>query len=354
MTTGQHSVVRPSDGRRRSPIVEAIAFSHSVAVTPARRRLMTIPAYLVAWIVMAALSPVWILVGLVVGVFRRRSFVVLRMLGFLWAYLTIELIGLLFAGAIYVTTPRNAKKREDRFFALECWWGTSLFKAISVALSLSVEVAGDDAVLPGPLLVFIRHASIIDTALPLVFVSNAKGLRLRYVFKRELLMDPCIDVAGHASPNYFIDRTGDPKEELEGVRRLTENLGDEGVLLYPEGTRFTKLKQERALRTLGRHHPELVPIAESMKHCLPPKPGGALTLLEAGEGIDLLLIVHRGLEGMAEVSDLLSGDAVGKKIEIKMRRIPADEIPGPEQRLQWLFDLWKRVDDFVASGDFDG
>ena len=77
-------------------------------------------------------------------------------------------------------------------------------------------------------------------------------------------------------------------------------------------------------------------------------------MLEAGEGIDLLLIVHRGLEGMAEVSDLLSGDAVGKKIEIKMRRIPADEIPGPEQRLQWLFDLWKRVDDFVASGDFDG
>jgi len=309
---------------------------------------MTISTYVVGWMVVTALFPLWFTSLLVVGAIRKRSFILLRMSLFLWAYLTIELIGLAAAAAIYLIS-RDRKKREDRFFALECWWGTALFSALAKVLSLRVETEGQERVLPGHVLVFIRHASIIDTALPVVFLSKAKGLRLRYVFKRELLVDPCIDVAGHQSPNYFIDRAGDAREELEGVRALTEHLGDEGVLLYPEGTRFSERKKAIALERLSHSHPELVPIAKSFRFCLPPKPGGALTLMDAVPDADILFVAHRGLEGLSEINDLLRGTVIGSQVQVRIERVAARDIPTGEDRLPWLFARWKEIDDFVGG-----
>lgn len=310
---------------------------------------MTVSTYFLLWISLTALAPLWIGLAFVVGVFRRRSFVILRLLMFFWGYLAIELLGLIAAASIYVIASNDIERREDLFFRLECWWGSSLFAWICRCLSLSASIEGDEQILPGPVLVFIRHASIIDTAVPVTFISNAKGLRLRYVFKRELLVDPCIDVAGHASPNYFVDRGGSSEEELAGVRKLADNLGDQGVLLYPEGTRFTERKKRIALQKLAETHPELVPLAESYRYCLPPKPGGALTLLDAAPGTDVLIVAHRGLEGFADVTDLLSGAVVGKHVQIRIWRINAADIPDGEARRRWLFDWWKRVDDFVYA-----
>jgi 1-acyl-sn-glycerol-3-phosphate acyltransferase len=345
----ERSMVRPTDLRRRSRFVQILAFSHSSSTSPSKRRLLTVSVYFGLWVLLSVLAPVWIPAAFVVGALRRCHYVVLRLLMFFWMYLTIELIGLTLSAGIYLITPGNIERRHDLFFRLECWWGSSLFGWICRFLSLSVSIEGDENILPGPVLVFIRHASIIDTALPVTFLSNAKGLRLRYVFKRELLVDPCVDVAGHASPNYFIDRGGTAAEELAGVRNLAVDLGEEGVLLYPEGTRFTERKKEIALKRLAKTHPELVPLAESYKHCLPPKPGGALTLLEAAPHADVLVVAHRGLEGLAEVTDLLRGSVVGKEVRIRIWRIDAADIPKGEERRRWLFDLWKRVDDFVAA-----
>ena len=345
----QSSMVRPTDLRRRSRFVQLLAFSHAASTSPTTRRLLTVSVYFLMWVLISALAPLWIPAAFVVGLFRRRRFVVLRLLLFFWTFLTIEMIGLVLAACIYLITPGNDERRQSLFFKLECWWGTSLFAWLCRFLSLTISVEGSENVLPGHVLVFIRHASIIDTALPVTFISNATGLRLRYVFKRELLVDPCIDVAGHASPNYFIDRGGSPDEELAGIRKLAVDLGDQGVLLYPEGTRFTERKKKIALKRLEKTHPDLVPLAESFEHCLPPKPGGALTLLEAVPDADVLVVAHRGLEGLAEVTDLLSGSVVGKNVEVSIWRIPASEIPSGDARRRWLFDLWKRVDDFVGG-----
>ena len=342
-------MVRPTDLRRRSRFVQLLAFSHASSTSPTKRRLLTISVYFVMWVLLTVLAPVWIPAAFVVGLVRRAQFVVLRLLMFFWTYLAIELTGLTLAAGIYVITPGNRERRESLFFDLECWWGTTLFTWLCRYLSLEVEIEGAENVLPGHVLVFIRHASIIDTALPVTYVSNVHGLRLRYVFKRELLVDPCIDVAGHASPNYFIDRGGSAAEELAGIRGLAVDLGDQGVLLYPEGTRFSERKKAIALKQLAKTHPDLVTLAESFEHCLPPKPGGALTLLDAAPDADVLVIAHRGLEGLANVTDLLSGSVVGKTVQVRFWRIPASEIPEGRERRRWLFELWKRVDDFVGG-----
>ena len=336
-------MVRPTDLRRRSRFVQLLAFSHASTTSPTRRRLLTISAYFFMWVVLSALAPLWIPIAFVVGIARRRSFVILRLLAFFWLFLATEMVGLLAAGSIYLVTRGDLERRETLFFHLSNWWGSSLFGWICRCLSLTTSVEGEERILPGPLLVFIRHASIIDTALPVT-----------YVFKRELLVDPCIDVAGHAWPNYFIDRAGQPSEELGGIRRLADNLGDQGVLLYPEGTRFTERKKRIAIKRLADAHPELVPLAESFRHSLPPKPGGALTLLDAAPDVDVLVVAHRGLEGLAEVTDLLSGSVVGKRVEIRFSRIAAEDIPEGEARRRWLFELWKRVDDFVETGVWEG
>lgn len=346
----EQNAVRPTDLKRRSRFVQLLAFSHASSTSSTKRRLLTVPTYVLAWLLVTAFAPAWIPSAFIVGLVRRRRFVSLRLVVFLWAYLTIELMGLTAAAGIYLLTPGNVKRRQDWFFALECWWGAALFRWICRCLALTVRQQGEEHILPGPVLVFIRHASIIDTALPVAYISNAQGIRLRYVFKRELLVDPCIDVAGHASPNYFIDRGGRPSEELAGIGNLALDLGDEGVLLYPEGTRFTERKKRIALARLRKTHPELVPIAESFEHSLPPKPGGALTLLANAPGVDVLVVLHRGLEGFAEVVDLLSGSVVGSNVDVCFWRIPASEIPeGTDLRRRWLFDVWKRVDDWVAG-----
>lgn len=342
-------MVRPTDLRRRSRFVQLLAFSHASSTSPTKRRLLTISVYFGTWVLLTALAPLWVPLAFIVGLLRRRHFIVLRLLAFFWTYLAIEMIGLMLAAGIYLITPGDDARRQTLFFELECWWGSSLFKWLARYLSLTTSIEGNENILPGHVLVFIRHASIIDTAIPVTFISNATGLRLRYVFKRELLVDPCIDVAGHASPNYFIDRGGSPAEELAGIRGLAVDLGDQGVLLYPEGTRFTERKKKIALRRLAKAHPDLVPLAESFHHCLPPKPGGALTLMEAAPDADVLVVAHRGLEGLAEVTDLLSGAVVGKEVQVSIWRIPASEIPEGDARRRWLFDLWKRVDDFVGA-----
>ncbi len=347
---GQRSVIRPTDRKRRSRFVQALAFSHSTSVSPVWRRTMTISVYFLLWLLLTALAPAWIPIALVIGIFRRAHFIVLRLLALFWVYFSVELLGIIAAGTIYLITPGNVARRQELFFHLECWWGSTLFRSICWLFSLSASIEGQEQILPGPVLVFIRHASIIDTALPVTFISKPNGLQLRYVFKRELLVDPCVDVAGHVWPNYFVDRTGTPAEEIAGVRRLAQDLDAQGVLLYPEGTRFTERKKKIALERLKKQHPELVPIAESYKHCLPPKTGGALTLLDAAPDADVLIVAHRGLEGLAEIVDLFGGTVVGNSVEIRVWRVPAAEIPQEEgERRRWLFDWWKRVDDFVSA-----
>ena len=67
-------------------------------------------------------------------------------------------------------------------------------------------------------------------------------------------------------PNYFLDRRStDAAAEVEQVRALGRELGEgDGVLIYPEGTRFTPEKRERAIEILRRRFPHLVERAEAV------------------------------------------------------------------------------------------
>lgn len=313
------------------------------------RRLLTVPAYVLAWVVFSVLSPVWIAVVIVIGIFRRRRFIVLRLMVFLWVYFAAQMLGLTGAGLIYATT-RLGPVRDARLSKLQLGWASLLLFWVRRLLQLSLSVQGQEHVGTGPLLIFVRHASIIDTLLPAVLIAKPSGLRLRYVLKRELLIDPCLDVVGHALPNYFVDRGGETERELEQLRRLCDDLDHDAVLLYPEGTRFTTEKRKLVLSSLAKRRPDLQAQAESLTHVLPPKLGGALTLMNAAPDADCLFVAHRGLEGFAEIRHLLDGRVVGSQIEVRMWRTHVDALPAQERRAEWLFAQWLQVNEFVRTG----
>jgi 1-acyl-sn-glycerol-3-phosphate acyltransferase len=136
----------------------------------------------------------------------------------------------------------------------------------------------------------MRHVSTADTLLPVLLFSRRHGVRLRYVMKRELLWDPCLDVVGQRVPSAFVRRdSGQPEREVALVVELGRGLGPRsGVLVYPEGTRFTAEKRLRALeRIAASNQSYLLERAGALEQVLPP---GTVLLDEPRTHSNLLYI----------------------------------------------------------------
>ena len=83
------------------------------------------------------------------------------------------------------------------------------------------EIEGGAAVERGPFLLLVRHASVIDTLLPMWAVANPHAYRPRYAVKQELRASPCLDIAGHRVRTAFV-RRGEGAREIERVAALAE------------------------------------------------------------------------------------------------------------------------------------
>ena len=200
----------------------------------------------------------------------------------------------------------------------------------------------------------MRHASIIDNMLPDAVVGHAHGLGLRFVIKRELQMLPLIDIGGRWVPTLYIRRASDdPEREANAMRSLLDNLGEgEGVLVYPEGTRFEPKKLARAKQVIAERQPDVAPLADRLQHILPPRLGGPLALLDeaARTGVDIVFCGHVGFDGFQYVSDIWAGGLVGSTIRVRFWRHANAEIPdGERARTEWLYERWQELDDWVGE-----
>ena len=275
-----------------------------------------------------------------------------RLLLFLWAYLAAEVAGLAALAALWVASVggRRWAWLEDATWRLQQLWAGALFGAARALFDMRLEVEDDAAFASErPAIVLIRHASIVDTLLPAVLVARPHRVRLRYVLKRELLADPCLDVAGRRLPNYFVRRGTGEAQEVERVGALARGLGGrEGVLIYPEGTRFTPQRRARAIARIAERDGDLATRAKRLRRLLPPRLGGVRALLEGAPGADVVVIAHHGLDGLRSISEIWRGGLVGLVVEARMTRIPRAEVPeGEAARVKWLYDVWQDVDDWL-------
>ncbi len=335
------------------------------------RRTRGILLELVLFIVLTVLLPVALLasasVDLVLWLRRRKPWMAVRLVAMGWWFLAGELYGL--AGLLAIQTVsfgRDVPRRRRLVFALKRQWLGSHVAGLRRLFGLRFELDGLELAGPGPVLVMIRHASIIDNTLPDVIIGGAHGIGFRFVIKRELRMLPTIDIGGRWVPTLFVRRaSGDTAAQLDQLAPLTVNLGsDDGILIYPEGTRCTAEKLARAKQIIAERQPEIAPLAEPLRHVLPPRLGGVLTLLEQsrdavtldGSGVDVVVFGHVGLDGFEYVSDIWSGGLIGTTVRMKFWRYPAADIPAErDQLIAWLYGVWRTLDDWIgewiAGGD---
>ena len=321
------------------------------------RRTRGIGLEAVLFVLITVLMPVLLLaaaaVDLVLWIARRKHWMSVRLVLLAWWFLLGEMRGVLSLWVIWLASGgRDTPTRRRRVYHLRQSWVGAHLAGVRVIFGLRFEIEGLEDAGSGPVLVLIRHASIIDNALPDAIIGRTHDIGLRYVLKRELQMLPTIDIGGRWVPTNFVRRgSRDTEGELETLRRLAQGLGDdEGILIYPEGTRHTDEKLANAKAIIAERQPEIAPLANRLQNLLPPRLGGPIALLEATRGTDVVVCGHVGLDGFEYMSDIWAGGLVGTTVRIKFWRHDAADVPTDRDALvAWLYDRWQELDDWVGE-----
>ena len=318
------------------------------------RRVLTVPALVVVWMACLALAPVAVVVASVVDLVRRaRGAPTLRLVAFVLAYLTYEVLGV--AGAIWLwcTRPLRPDRWEAANRRLQLWWTASLVRAARPVLGLRLEVERLGQASAGPLVVLSRHVSIVDSLLPAQVLGVVGGMRLRYVLTSGLRLDPCLDIVGHRLPNHFVDRgTADTAGEVAALEALASDVvAGDAVVIFPEGGLFSSARRDRAEARLGERGSPRVEVARSLRFVLPPRPAGTLALLRAAPDADIVVFAHRGFEPLASLLDLWRALPLADPVRVLLVHHCRVDVPDDEAgQVAWLDEQWLALDRWLATG----
>jgi 1-acyl-sn-glycerol-3-phosphate acyltransferase len=314
------------------------------------RRWKTIPGLFLAAIVLTIAIPLWVPIAIVVDAARGRfrfPFARLLAFGVMWAWL--ETAGVVTSALFWLSGQR---RNQNVHYALQRWWAARLMTALKWSTGLNLEVDGLDQLRPGPVMLFARHASLADSLVSAYVTTSLAGLNPRYVLKKELLADPCLDVVGQRLPNHFLDReAADTAPELKALEDLVAPLDENGVgVIFPEGTRANPTKRQRSLERIATSFPARAERLSALQHLLPPRTAGAAAMLRGHPTADVVMAWHVGFEGLDTFSGILR--ALAKPIppiRLSLRRVSRAEIPAStpadmEAFVQWLDHEWLRMD----------
>ncbi len=309
-----------------------------------RRPVTGLGVFVIA-IVLTVTLPLWAVVTMAVDAVRGRwRFPISRLIGFATCWAWLETSGLVLALFLFFT---GRGRSVPAHYALQTWWCRSLIQALGFTVGLQISVEGAENVSAGPFVAFCRHASLADSIMSSWVVASHVGLRPRFVLKKELKMDPCLDILGHRLPNYFVDReSSDIAGELQGIEQMAAGLGvKDCAVIFPEGSRASAKKRVRALERLRERSPQRAETLAGLKYLIPPKPAGANALLSAVPEANVLTMWHSGFDGLDTFSGILRHLGRAKaNVHVRVEEISRASIPSGEAFVSWLDAKWVEMD----------
>ncbi len=319
-----------------------------------KRRARTIPLMLGVTAAGVFASPLLLVGAAVVDIGKRRfRLPTARVALFLLQYGINDSVEILLAPFYWVAAGLGTRLDGPRSIArhqrLQAWSIRVLARRAERLLGLwfDIDPISASALTPGPVIVLCRHVNVVDASLPTLLYQRL-GYRARGVIMAELLADPGFDLIYSRTGSVFIPRDNGP-EAIGMVRTIGRDVdATTAVVIFPEGRLFRPDRLERALGRLTLGNPERAARLSSLRHVLPPRPGGALALIDAFPA-DVVVIAHHGLDQYASFTALARAVPLRSPIDVTAWRIPIAEIPTDELgRIAWLDEQWVLVDEWIA------
>jgi 1-acyl-sn-glycerol-3-phosphate acyltransferase len=304
--------------------------------------------------VAVVLLPVIVPAATVADVIRvRLRFPTVRVALFLVQYAINDSIEILLAGPLWILAGFGRRLRRPasvgRHERLQNWSLDVLARRAEHLLGLRVVVDAPslDVLTPGPVIVLARHVNLVDASLPSLLYQRL-GMRTRGAIMAELLADPGFDLIYGRTGSVFIPRDN-AAEARQLVRRLADGIDPAtAVVIFPEGRLFREEVRQRALIRLADTNPDRAGHLSEIRHVLPPRPGGVLALLDELPTVDVVVVVHTGLDRYGSFRELARAVPLTEPIRCTAWRVPFAEIPTvPEQRIEWLDQQWLAIDRHV-------
>ena len=323
------------------------------------RRFVVAPAVIGLTVLIWVTLPVWLIVAAVLSPRLPGRWRALRLAWLAMLYLTCETVMLAVLFGLWLAAGFGRRIRTPYFqgihyelVQLVLW---IFFSEARRVISLEVTTRGPtpDAHPGKPILVCCRHAGPGDSFTLLHALMHWYGREPRVVLKDTLAWDPMIDVVLRRIPARFITPSPGAGTDLEDqIAALATGLDEnDAFVIFPEGGNFTPQRRDRAIERLRRLGMErMAERAEAMTHVLAPRPGGFLAALDAAPEADVVLVAHTGLDHLLTIGDVWRELPMDKQIIMRWWQVPRSEIPQDrEQRIDWLFDWWARIDDWIAG-----
>ncbi len=331
----------------------------SRAVSLVLQRAVVAPLVIALTVLLWVTLPLWLIGAGLLSPFVPGWLRPVRLLWLAVVHLSFESIALVELFGLWIASGFGWKVRSPFFerihYDIAQGYLVVFFREARRVLRLRIETVGPapDAHPGEPLLVFCRHAGPGDSFTLMYALMHWYGREPRVVLRQALAWDPALGVLLSRLPSRFISPDPRPGHDIEAeIGELARNLDEnDAFVIFPEGGNFTPERRDRAinrLRRLGMHR--MAERAEEMIHVLAPRPGGVLAALDAAPEADVLLVAHTGLDHVVSLADVWHSLPMDKVLLMRWWRIPREEIPsGREERIEWLFEWWRRVDDWVAE-----
>ncbi len=333
------------------------------------RRMVLAPLVILIAIAVVVLFPLLAaLTGVVELVARSRPGRMrsLRLLFFALVWLLADTSALFMCLGLWIVSGFGGRLRtepyQSRHYGIMRWFLDLVYRAGTRSFGLRVRVEEPPptaeelaARLARPVIVLSRHAGPGDSFLLVHQLLSEYGRRPRVVMKATLQLDPGLDVVTNRLPNVFVHhaRTGE-RLFIEQIERLARGLDRRGALvIFPEGGNWTPGRWARGiarLEQIGRR--DLADRAREMPNLLAPRSGGAFAAIAACPAADVIFVAHAGLDQLVSVRDVWRSLPMDQTIRARWWRIPADQVPREldrEAQLTWLYDWWKRIDEWIAQ-----